>query len=657
MTKEEKALLEKLKKETASKDKTILWQTKIIDRLLNDRNNWFIKSNETIGEYHKLLDAYNAVINSPFWKISKPIRKTLDIDRGIRADKKEVAETITSREDDKYARWIENNEKDLLETKPLNYNPLFSVVIPVYNVERKMLGDCIESVLQQTYTNWELVLVDDHSDIEEVRETLQLYQNKDKIRVFFREENGGISEASNTGLKKCKGEFVAFLDCDDLLSANALYEVAKLLNENEELDLIYSDEDKISEDGDIRFSPHFKPDWSPDTFLWSNYLNHLSVYRRSVIEQSGLLRKEFDGSQDYDFALRFTEHTDREKIGHISKILYHWRARKESVAAGISAKPYALDAAKRAKEDAIRRRKLDAYLDENAKCDAEPCKYQIVYHNHNEKVSIIIPSKDNPDILRRCINSILTLTEYRNYEIIVVDNGSNDDNRRMIKEYLAEMSAKYIYDVYSFNFSLMCNIGAKAAAGEYLLFLNDDIEVIEGDWLSKMLGQASQPWIGAVGVKLLYPDSTLIQHCGIVNYSFGPSNYLAKSDDMINHYFYRNKANYDVIAVTAACLMISKKKYLEINGFNEKLPNDYNDVDFCFRLLDKGYYNICLNNVRLYHHESYSRGSSTTETKRLITLKEERDLLYRFNPGYLFYDPFYNVNLSQTDIVFGVDVF
>lgn len=656
MTKEEKALLEKLKKETASKDKTILWQTKIIERLLNDRDNWLIKSNKIMSEYHEVLNEYSAIISSPFWKISEPVRKTLDIVRGLKIDEKETAETAVLREDDKFIRWIENNEKDLLKTEPLDYNPLFSVVVPVYNVERKMLVDCIESVLQQTYTNWELVLVDDHSDIEEVRETLQLYQNKDKIRVFFRKENGGISEASNTGLKKCKGEFVAFLDCDDILSVNALYEVAKLLNENEELDLIYSDEDKISEDGSVRFLPHFKPDWSPDTFLWSNYLNHLSVYRRSIIEQSGLLRKEFDGSQDYDFVLRFTEHTRKERIGHISKILYHWRARKESVAASISAKPYAMDAAKRAKEDAIRRRKLDAYLEKNVKYD-EPCKYQIVYRHQNEMVSIIISSKDNPEILKKCIDSILALTEYRNYEIIVVDNGSDNDNRKTIEEYLTKKNVKYFYDVYPFNYSLMCNIGAKAADGEYLLFLNDDTEVIEGDWLSKMLGQASQPLTGAVGAKLLYPDSTLIQHCGIANYNFGPAHYLKKCDDNNNYYFCRNKANYNVIAVTDACLMISKKKYLEINGFNEKLPNNYNDIDFCFRLLDKGYYNICLNNVVLYHHESLSEFSQLTETERLIKQKEERDMLYRLNPKYLMFDPFYNINLSQTDVAFGMDVF
>ncbi len=658
MTKEEKALLEKLKKEIASKDKTILWQTRIIDRLLNDRNNLLIKSTETLNEYHKVLNAYNAVTSSPFWKITGPARKILDTVRGLKVKEEQTAETKTIGKDNKYARWIENNERDLPETEKLEYNPLFSVVVPVYNVERKMLNDCIESVLQQTYTNWELILVDDYSDREDVRETLQFYQDNDKISIFFREENGGISEASNTGLKECKGDFVAFLDCDDTLSVNALYEVAKLLNEDKELDLIYSDEDKISEDGSTRFMPHFKPDWSPDTLLWSNYLNHLSVYRRSIVEQNSLFfRKEYDGSQDYDFVLRFTEHTDRERIGHISKILYHWRARKESAAADISAKPYALDAAKKAKEDAIRRRKLDAYLNEDVKCDAEPCKYQIVYRHHNEMVSIIIPSIDNPDILKRCIDSICALTDYWNYEIIVVDNGSSENNRKTIERYLAEKSVIYIYDVYPFNFSLMCNIGAKIANGEFLLFLNDNTEVIEKDWLSRMVGQASQSWIGAVGAKLLYPDSSLIQHCGIVNYIFGPSNYLVNCDDKNNYYFYRNKANYDVIAVTAACLMVAKSKYLENSGFNEIFPDNFNDVDFCFRLLDKGYYNICLNNVILYHHDPLSKDSSIAEIEKLIKLKKERDLLYRLNPDYFIRDPFYNVNLSQTDIVFGIDVF
>ena len=650
---QDKGLLEKQKEELASKEKTILWQAKIINQLINDRDKWHIKFNETLDEYHKAIDEYKAVINSPFWKVSEPVRGFLDSVRGLK--KTEEGINTSSEEDDqdvRYKKWIENNEEDVGIIEKLEYEPLISVIVPVYNVESRLLKECIASVENQTYQNWQLILVDDHSSIEEVRDVLKEYEYSKKIRVIYRDSNGGISAATNTGIRAAEGEFIGFLDCDDLLSINALYEVAKLLNEGS-YDFIYSDEDKVMEDSTSRFMPFFKPDWSPDTILWSNYTNHFSVYRKSIADEVGYFDSELDGAQDHDFVLRFSERIDDKRIGHISKVLYHWRAIEGSTSYEEEAKPYVLEAEKKTKLRALDRRRLDAWLDENDRY----CPDRIVYRDHGQSVSIVIPSKDNYEILKRCIDSIYAITDYDNFDVVVVDNGSSVENKKRIQSYLESKNIQYVYDECDFNFSYMCNLGAKNSKGDYLLFLNDDTQIIQKDWLRRMLGQASQEKNGAVGAKMLYPGTNLIQHCGVVNYSYGPSHYFGKCDDDIIYYFYRNKANYNVIAVTAACLMVKREKFNEAGGFNESLPNNYNDVDLCFRLFDHGYYNIVLNDVTMYHHESLSRGDSLMNDEKMKALIKDRNLLYKFNRKYLMYDPFYNINLSQQDNMFGIDVF
>jgi len=645
--------LEKQKEELLSLKKLNERQTRIINQLNSDRDTWQIKYAETLNEYHKAMTEYESVINSKFWTISDPIRNFLNNARGLKREEEQTKFLEEQSEDYRYQLWIENNEVDIFEFQKQKYNPLISIVVPVYNVENKILKECIDSVLNQTYKNYQLILVDDKSSFANVKKELKKYEKLDNVDIIYRKENGGISEATNSGLKIVKGEFVGFLDCDDTLAPNALYEVVKLLNENKKYDFIYSDEDKITEDSKTRYNPNFKPDWSPDTYLWSNYTNHFSVYRKKIVDKTGLFRKEFDGSQDYDFVLRFLEHTSNDRIGHITKVLYHWRARKESTASSGDAKPKAVIAAKNAKLDTIKRRKLDAYLDENDVTG----QYQIYYNHHNELVSIIIPSKDNYDVLKVCIDSLIELTAYKNYEVIVVDNGSNDENKNKIKEYLDKNNCQYIYKKEPFNFSHMCNVGAKQSKGEYLLFLNDDTEILQADWLDKMLGQACQKHSGAVGCKLLYPDSNIIQHCGIVNYSSGPSTYFTGCDDSGNYYFYRTKANYNCVAVTGACLIVNKDKYWEVDGFNEELPNDYNDLDLCFKLLEKGYYNISLNQVILYHYESLSRKEIIPERDKMLKIIRTRNLLYELNPKYLMYDPYYNINLSQKDNMFNVDVY
>ncbi len=554
---------------------------------------------------------------------------------------------------DDYDNWIKNNESDNSYDETFEYNPLISVVVPVYNVIDSQLTDCIDSVSDQVYKNWELILVDDHSTMPSVGVLLKKYEKNDKITVHYRSENGHISKATNDGINLAKGEFVAFMDCDDVIAPNALYEFVKLLNQNPELDFIYSDEDKLTEDGKKRHLPFFKPDWSPDTFMSLMYTNHLAIYRKSVLDKTGGLRTEFNGTQDYDFTLRFMEFSDNKRVGHIPKVLYHWRERPESIASTPEAKPYALEAMSKAKEECLARRGLTGYTE----FVDDMFQYRVVYTNpENPLVSIIIPSKDNPALLKQCIDSLTINTSYKNYELIIIDNGSNDTNKDVISRYLMEKGASYHYEPMPFNFSRMCNIGASIAKGELLLFLNDDIEIIDGKWLERMVGHASLDYIGAVGAKLLYPNSNTIQHVGVTNLVIGPSHMLMGFSDDYPVYFGRNRMDYNSLCVTAACLMVNKIKFMEINEFDENLQIAYNDVDLCFKLYEKGYYNVVRNDVILYHHESASRGSDDNDPEKQKRLVNERNLLYKNHPELLGKDPFYNINLAGNRVDFSYTV-
>ncbi|MBP5343786.1 MAG: glycosyltransferase [Alphaproteobacteria bacterium] len=535
--------------------------------------------------------------------------------------------------------------KNLKESMPvqLNYRPKISVIIPVYNVKTDQLKECINSVLEQTYNNFELILVDDHSTMASVVPTLQKYEIYENVIPVYRPVNGHISAATNDGINLSSGEFIAFMDCDDTIDRNALYEVVKKLNENPKLDFIYTDEDKVTEDGKIYHMPFFKPDWSPDLFMSMMYTNHLGVYRASIVKAIGGLRSEYNGAQDYDLTLRFLEKSDNSRVGHVSKVLYHWRERKESVAFAASSKNYAFEKAKLAKESALERQHIPAtmeYIDGTS-------QYRPIYHVvGNPLVSIIIPSKDHPDILFRCIDSIAEKTSYPNYEIIIVDNGSSKEHKKIIQKYVKERKIQYLYGQYDFNFSKMNNIGVEHSNGEYLLFLNDDIEIIQKDWLSRLLGQAQQSHTGAVGAKLYYPQTTLLQHAGISNLHNGPSHSFNKLEDSALYYFCFNKVDCNCIAVTAACLLVSKKNFISIGGFNEDLAVAYNDVALCFALHEKGYYNVIRNDVIAYHHESLSRGLDSVSAEKQERLKREKLKLDELFPQLCAKDPYLNPNLS-----------
>lgn len=542
----------------------------------------------------------------------------------------------------KYKKWIKYNEKKKLQIERLSYEPLISVVVPVYNVKQKMLQQCIESVRKQTYTNWELCLADDASTMPEVRKCLADYEGIPQIKITYRQENGHISLCTNTAISQATGEFIAFMDCDDMLAPNALYEVAKLLNADRTLDFIYSDEDKLTENGKKRHQPHFKPDWSPDTMMSLMYTCHLGVYRKTIGDQIGWLRQGFEGAQDYDFTLRFTEKTDH--IGHIPKILYHWRERQESTAINPEAKEYVREAAKRAKEEALMRRGYQGEVE----WEKDIYQYRVHYKPpKNTLVSVVIPSKDNFDVYKRCVDSLFALTKNVKYEIVTVDNGSNEENRKKYEDYAEQKKITYIYEPMEFNFSRMCNIGVSRSSGNMILLLNDDIEIIQENWMERMAGHAALPYVGAVGAKLLYPNTTLIQHIGVISFENGPVHSFAQMDDTPVYYFCRNKIEYNYSAVTAACLMVEKKKYQEAGGFEEGFAVAYNDVDFCYKLTEHGYYNVSRMDAVLYHHESLSRGSDVMDVQKFERLKKERANLYNKHPQFIGKDFFYNPNLTM----------
>lgn len=544
-----------------------------------------------------------------------------------------------------YIEWIMENEiKSPKSQKKLTYNPLISFIIPVYNPKIEEFKECIKSIKNQTYKNYEVCIVDDCSTNNEIIEYLKFLETNDKsIKVKYHKQNQHISKTSNDALKMCSGEFIALIDNDDTISNIALEECIKVLNNDKSIDFIYSDFDKLDKNG-LRCNPYFKPDYSPDTLLSFNYLSHFNLIRKSIINKVGGFDENLVGAQDYDLYLKISEITN--KIYHIPKILYHWRMSENSTSGKKAKKNYAFDNGKKAIEQALKRRKIQAIVETKKDSSFYTVKYLV---KKEPKISIIIPTRDYADILKKCIDSILEKTKYQNYEIIIVDNGSKEKSTiDLFKKYLKDnKNIKIIEKNCEFNYSYLNNEAVKSCNGEYIVLLNNDTEVITPEWLEIMVGYAMQPHIGTVGVKLLYPDNT-IQHGGVVlglggvaSHSFigEPRNYKAFNGLL------EVPTNY--AAVTAACLMIEKRKFLEIKGLDEKLKVAYNDVDLNIRLLEKGYYNIFLPQVELYHHESKSRGLDTTGEKYERFLKES-NFMYEKWSNYIKKDPFYNENYSLT---------
>ena len=509
------------------------------------------------------------------------------------------------------------------EVSSFGHRPLISVVLAALDSER--LEQTLDSLLSQAYPSWELRACADGP----AREILSRYARLDeRIKVAYPEGNTSISGSLNGALSVAEGEVVGTLGCGDELAPDALFEVVKLLQEYPEADVIYTDEDKIDEGGN-RSEPHFKPDWSPDLLMSKDYMSKLAVYRRNLLKETGGFREEFDGCQDYDLALRVTERTDR--IHHIPKVLYHRRAGVDE--SGLR------ERARRALSEALVRRGIDGSVEHGLLSGSFRTRLKV---KGEPKVSIIIPTRDNVSLLKNCIESIERLTTHRNYEILIVDNNSEDS---ATLQYLGSTPHRVITFKEEFNYSRINNFGVSHAEGEYVLLLNDDTEVISGEWLEAMLQHAQRPEVGAVGARLLYPDGR-VQHAGVL---IGVGDAWQAGVATHSHQFYppdsegyagtvMNTTNYS--AVTAACVLLRRSLFDEVGGFNEEdLPISFNDVDLCLRIRELGYLVVYTPHAELYHHESVSRGYKRNYAETLYMRERWGEVLDR--------DPYYNLNFSR----------
>jgi len=547
-----------------------------------------------------------------------------------------------------YGDWIKVNEvkpnelKQQLDKK-FEIQPKISIIVPMYNTKEKFFKELINSVLEQTYSNWELCFADGSPKINE--NLKKYYENDERIKYKFLNSNKGISENSNEAIKLATGDYIALLDHDDLLAPYALYEVVKMINKYPDVEFIYSDEDKIDQNGN-RSEGYFKPDFAPDTLRSQNYICHFSIFKKELMEKLGGFNSEFDGAQDYDIFLRMSEITKPENIKHISRILYHWRIHKESTAKlNSNAKNYAFDKGINALEEHLKRVGLKGKVTPGCINGI----YRIDYEVEGEpKVSIVIPNKDGKNILEVCINSVLEKTTYKNYEIVIVENNSETEE---IFEYYKELEknekikvVKYPHK--GFNYSGIINYGVKNSTGDYIIQLNNDTELLTSNWLELMLGFCQREDVGAVGVKLYYPDET-IQHAGITVGVGGVAGNRFKNIAKDGHaYFSKESMIENLSAVTAACIMTPKKIYEEVGYMDETLEVAFNDVDFCLKIREKDYLIVYNPFVEFVHYESKSRGLEDTPEKKK-RFKNEIDYFMTKWQEFLYEgDPYYNINLS-----------
>lgn len=547
-----------------------------------------------------------------------------------------------------YAKWLVENETILRAQEKnlsqLTGGPLISILVAVFNPKREHLVECLESVLAQTYLNWELCIADDASTSAHVAEVLETYAAKDsRIKIKFRSENGHISAASNSALELAKGELVALLDHDDVLSPDALTWVASYALSYPDANIIYSDEDKIDDTG-RRFDPYFKSDFNYELFLAQNMISHLGVYRRSKLNEIGGFRIGVEGAQDHDLALRVVELSEPRQIVHIPRVLYHWRATPGSTALSVEQKLYAPKAGLKAVAQHLERMKINAIV-QPAPANLSHYRVRYALPTPEPLVTIIIPTRDHSLLLFKCIESIKRNTIYKNYEIIIVDNGSEEKETFEIFERIRSEKIRILNFDQPFNFSAINNFAVENASGDYVCLMNNDIEVVSPDWLGEMLGFASQPGVGCVGARLWYPDGTL-QHGGVVLGIGGVAGHAFKYSPRPNvGYFSRAIHHQSYSAVTAACLLIDKKIYRAVGGLDEKLAVAFNDIDFCLRVRSAGYRNVWTPYAELIHHESISRGHEITPEKRRRFSSEIDFMIARWGDALLS-DPAYNPNLT-----------
>ena len=633
-----------------------------------------------VAELEAKVDDLNFQLNriktNPVWKASKPARKCMHfVIRQTRRIKncgsiRGVASKIEYKKHEKLAmqqfgtKSFPDEERRREEENTVFDNSVkISILVPLYNTPEQFLKEMIDSVLNQTYSNWELCLADGSDDAHDYVETIvKSYQVKDKknaeekginnARILYKklEKNEGISGNTNQCLSLATGEYIGLFDHDDILHPSALYEYLKVINE-QDADYIYCDETTFKS-GDINkmLTMHFKPDYAIDNLRANNYICHFSVFKKTLLEGDELFRTAFDGSQDHDMILRLTDKA--QNIVHVPRLLYYWRCHEASVASNIEAKPYAINAAKEAVADHLRRHGYDHFKITSTRAFETIFKirYEIV---GTPKISIIIPNKDHVEDLRRCIGSILEKSTYDNYEIIVVENNSKEDETFAYYRQIGE-NDKITVVTYrpaegeTFNYSKVNNFGVSMSTGEYVLLLNNDTEVITVNWLEELLMYAQRNDVACVGAKLYYPNKT-IQHAGVViglgaHRTAGHSHYMQHRDNL--GYMGRLCYTQDVSAVTGACLLVKRKCYDEVGGLGEDFAISLNDVDFCLKLRDKGYLNVFTPFAELFHYESASRGSDMQGDNAERYNKESEYFRKKWADVLKQGDPYYNPNFS-----------
>ena len=596
--------------------------------------------------------------NNPMWKASKPLRQTMHW--GLRnyrrlrnlGGPKGIARKLRQKKREQEARKLHGTAsfptpEEAARQRDTKFDRMvkISILVPLYNTPLQFLNEMIESVLNQTYQNWELCLANGSPEDPDMQTVLRSYAEMDRrIRYQDLKENLGIAENTNAAFAMAEGDFIALLDHDDLLAPNALYEIAAALEEHPEADVIYTDEDKVTTDLSEHFQPHLKPDFNLDLLRSNNYICHFLVVRRSVVQTVGGFRREFDGAQDYDFIFRCVEQA--REVVHVPEILYHWRTHKSSTADNPASKMYAFEAGRRAIEGNLKRTGTPGTVEHTPDFGFYRVKYPV---QGEPLVSVIIPNREEKETLQACVESIFEKTAYKNYEIIIVENNSSSEEIfRYYRKLSEDPRVHLIRWKKGFNYSAINNFGVRHAKGDYLLFLNNDVKVIDPDWMSEMLSVCQRKETGAVGVKLIYPDNT-IQHAGCVVGMGGiAGNMFVNMPAERTGYLHKASLLQDMSCVTAACMMMKKEVFLEAGGFTEELAVAFNDVDLCLKVRSHGHLIVYDPYVKLYHYESKSRGTEDSEEKVRRFQTEIEYMRCHWLDILKKGDPYYNKNLSLT---------
>jgi glycosyltransferase involved in cell wall biosynthesis len=579
----------------------------------------------------------------------------IELSTDERSWKRLLVRSLCSPNDD-YDRWVRTYDSLSLEVVTdirdrlgqLARRPLVSVVMPVYNTPEKWLERAITSVREQLYSNWELCIADDASTATHIRPLLEKAAGDDRrIKVVFREKNGHISNSSNSALSLATGDYVALLDHDDELPAHALAFIAMEIDQFPDAGLIYSDEDKLDQEG-RRHGPYFKPDWNPDLLRAQNYICHLAVYRTSLIRELGGFRAGYEGAQDWDLVLRASERLAPEQIRHIPRILYHWRAIEGSTALEVSEKKYVNSASEKLLTDHFARIRVKAAVEP---VHGHYWRTRYALPTPVPRVSLIIPTRNGLDVLRACVESLLGKTSYPDFEVIVVDNDSDDPaTLAFLRDLPRDRRCRVVHYGGPFSFSAINNFAVSQTEAPIIGLLNNDLEAIDGSWLEEMVGLAARPDVGCVGAKLYYPDGR-IQHAGVVLGIGRFAGHIWQGHPRQTHGMgFRACLQQTISAVTAACLVVRREVYQEVGGLDETdFKVGLNDVDFCLKVREAGYRNVFTPFAELYHHESASRGYEDTPEKQDRLRKEVARLQQKWGDALLF-DPAYNPNLTLESV-------